>query len=42
MTDTNETPSGAAVDNTHAHNKAIIFAVLAEAGIHTVTVEFDG
>jgi hypothetical protein len=42
MTDTTETPSAAPVDDVRAHNKNLIFAALAEAGIHSVTVGFDG
>ena len=30
------------VDDIRARNKAIVFAALAEAGIHKVTVEYDG
>jgi hypothetical protein len=42
MTDTNETPSGAPADDIRAHNKNLIFAALADAGIHRVTVDYDG
>ena len=42
MTDTTETPSSTPVDDIRARNKAIVFAALAEAGIHKVTVEYDG
>jgi hypothetical protein len=42
MTDTSQTPSAAPVDDTRARNKAILFAALAEAGIHRVTVDYDG
>jgi hypothetical protein len=42
MTDTLETPSAAPVDDARARNKAIVFAALAEAGIHRVIVEYDG
>ena len=42
MTDTTETPSGAPAEDIRARNKAIIFAALAAAGIHKVTVEYDG
>jgi hypothetical protein len=39
MTDTTETTAAADI---RAHNKAIVFAALAEAGIHRVTVDYDG
>jgi hypothetical protein len=42
MTDTTETPSVAPADDTRAHNKNLIFAALAAAGIDKVSVEFDG
>jgi hypothetical protein len=42
MTDTTETPSATPVDDIRARNKAIVFAALAEAGIHRVTVDYDG
>jgi hypothetical protein len=42
MTDTTQTPSAAPVDDVRARNKAIVFAALAEAGIHRVTVDYDG
>jgi hypothetical protein len=42
MTDTTQAPSVAPVDDVRARNKAIVFAALAEAGIHRVTVEYDG
>lgn len=42
MTDTTATPSAAPVEDTRAHNKNLIFAALAEAGIHSLTVGFDG
>jgi hypothetical protein len=42
MTDTTETASPTPVDDVRARNKAIVFAALAEAGIHKVTVEYDG
>ena len=42
MTDTTQTSSAAPVEDTRAHNKDLIFAALAEAGIHKVSVEFDG
>jgi hypothetical protein len=38
MTDATETPS----DDIRAHNKNLIFAALADAGIHRVTVDYDG
>jgi hypothetical protein len=41
MTDTS-TISAAPIDDTPARNKAIVFAALAEAGIDTVVVCFDG
>jgi hypothetical protein len=40
-TDTTET-SAAPVDDVRAHNKAVIFAALAAAGIQRVTVDYDG
>ena len=42
MTDTTETSTAAPVDDVRARNKAIVFAALAEAGIHKVTVDYDG
>ena len=42
MTDTTETPSATPADDIRARNKAIVFAALAETGIHKVTVEYDG
>jgi hypothetical protein len=42
MTDTIETPSEAPAEDSRAHNKNLIFAALAEAGIHRVTVDYDG
>ena len=42
MTDTTETPSATPAEDSRAHNKNLIFAALADAGIHIVTVEFDG
>jgi hypothetical protein len=42
MTDTTETLPAAPVDDVRARNKAIVFAALAETGIHKVTVEYDG
>jgi hypothetical protein len=40
MTDTTEAPSPA--DDIRARNKATVFAALAAAGIHRVTVDYDG
>lgn len=40
MTDTTETTTP--TDDVRARNKAIVFAVLAEAGVHRVTVDYDG
>lgn len=42
MTDTTSTSPAPPVDDTRARNKTIVFAALAEAGIHKVTVEYDG
>ena len=42
MNDTTETLPAAPVDDVRARNKAIVFAALAEAGIHRVTIEYDG
>jgi hypothetical protein len=42
MTDTSQTPSPAPADDARARNKAILFAALCEAGIHRVTVDYDG
>ena len=42
MTDITETSSAAPADDVRARNKAIVFAALAEAGIHKVTVDYDG
>ena len=42
MTDTTETLPAAPVEDVRARNKAIVFAALAEAGIHRVTIEYDG
>jgi hypothetical protein len=41
MTDNAEIQSDA-VEDPRAHNKNLIFAALAEAGIHRVTVDYDG
>ena len=42
MNDTTEIQSGAPAEDTRTQNKHLIFAALAEAGIHRVTVEYDG
>lgn len=42
MNDTTETLPAAPVDDVRARNKAIVFTALAEAGIHRVTVDYDG
>jgi hypothetical protein len=42
MTTTLETQSDTPAADARARNKEIIFAVLAEAGIHTVNVGYDG
>jgi hypothetical protein len=42
MTDTIEMPSEASAEESRTHNKNLIFAALAEAGIHRVTVDYDG
>jgi hypothetical protein len=42
MTDTIETPANASNEDVRARNKEIIFAALAAAGIHRVSIEFDG
>jgi hypothetical protein len=42
MNDTTETLPAAPVDDVRARNKAIVFAALTEAGIHRVTVDYDG
>ena len=42
MTDTTEMPSATPAEDIRAHNKNLIFAALAEAGIHRVTVDYDG
>ena len=41
MTDTTDTLSGAPAEDIQAHNKNLIFAALAEAGIHSVTIDYD-
>lgn len=42
MTDTIETPANASNEDVRVRNKEIIFAALAAAGIHRVSIEFDG
>ena len=42
MTDVIETPSEAPADEARDRNKAAVFAALAAAAIHRVTVEYDG
>jgi hypothetical protein len=42
MTDTTEIQSGVAAEDIRAHNRNLIFDVLAESGIHKLTVGFDG
>jgi hypothetical protein len=42
MTETTETPSTPPAADSRAHNKNLIFAALAEAGVHRVTVDYDG
>jgi uncharacterized protein DUF6915/uncharacterized protein DUF6878 len=42
MTDTPEATSAAPFDDVRARKKEIIFAALADAGIHSVTVDYDG
>jgi Family of unknown function (DUF6878) len=42
MNDATETPSAAPVEDDRARNKAIVFTALAEAGIHRVTIDYDG
>ena len=42
MTNTPETQSDTPADDTRARNKEIIFAALADLGIHHVIVNFDG
>ena len=42
MTDTTNTSSAAPAEDIRARNNQILFAALAEAGIHRVTVEYDG
>jgi hypothetical protein len=42
MTDPTQTQTGAPADEPNVDNKSVIFAALDEAGIHKVTVGFDG
>jgi hypothetical protein len=42
MTGTSETPANAPDEDVRARNKEIIFAALAAAGTHGVSIEFDG
>ena len=42
MTDTTATSAVTPADDVRARNKAILFDALAEAGIHRVTVDYDG
>ena len=42
MTEPTETPSEPSANDVRVRNKAILFAALAEAGIHRVTIEYDG
>jgi Family of unknown function (DUF6878) len=42
MTDTIANQSSAPAEDTRTQNKRLIFAALAELGIHSVTVEYDG
>jgi hypothetical protein len=42
MTDTTEAPAATPVDDVRNRDKEIIFAALAEAGIHSVTLNYDG
>ena len=42
MNDTTETQSDSSGDIIRIHNKNLIFAALAEAGIHRVTADYDG
>jgi hypothetical protein len=42
MTDTTEIQSDDPAEDARAHNKNLIFDVLAKAGIHQLTVGFDG
>jgi uncharacterized protein DUF6878 len=42
MTDSIEPPSAAPITHADTSDKAIVFAALAEAGIHRATVDYDG
>jgi hypothetical protein len=42
MNDTTEIRSDVPAELTRTHNKNLIFAALAEAGIHGVTIDYDG
>lgn len=42
MTATTETPSATPTEDSRTHSRNQIFAALAEAGVHKVSVEFDG
>ena len=42
MNDTTEIQSGAPAELTRTHNKNLIFAALADLGVHRVTVDYDG
>jgi hypothetical protein len=42
MTDTTNSPVGEPAENIRAHNKDLLFFALAEAGIHSVTIDYDG
>ena len=42
MTDTTQIRPDAPAELTRTHNKNLIFAALADLGIHRVTVEYDG
>jgi hypothetical protein len=42
MNDTTKIQSGAPAELTRTHNKNLIFAALADLGIHRVTIDYDG
>jgi hypothetical protein len=42
MNDTTKTLPATPADDVRTRNKAIVFAALVEAGIHSLTVGFDG
>ena len=42
MNDTTEIQSDVPAELTRTHNKNLIFAALAEVGIHRVTIDYDG